>query len=416
MKGNKEVVVIGGGPAGLAAAIAMRKMGVQDILVVEREKEAGGILRQCIHDGFGLIRFRESISGPEYADRFIREAGALGIEIRTNTTVIALTGEKCLTLSSPGGLELLQAKAVVLAMGCRERTRGALAIPGERPSGVYTAGVAQNYMNLCNLMVGRKAVILGSGDIGLIMARRLALEGVCVEGVYEILPYASGLRRNILQCLEDYGIPLHLKHTVTNIHGKGRLTGVTVSQVDEHRNIVPGTEKEIACDTLILSVGLIPENELTKQAGAKMDQVTGAAVVDEFYETSVAGIFAAGNVLHVHDLADQVSLEAERMAKGVRLYLNGTERKAREKSRVVFGEGIRYVVPQYVSGTENFTLSFRVARPVGECKVLLKQGGKEIAQWKRRGLLPAEMEQIEVDCKTIEQGREIEVMLALEGR
>ena len=329
---HHQAVIIGGGPAGLAAAIRLREKGVEDMVVLEREGQTGGILRQCIHDGFGLTRFGESLSGPEYAQRFVDEAQALGIPCLTDTTVLRLDGDRTVTASGPAGLRHIRGDAVLLTMGCRERTRGALAIPGSRPAGIYTAGVAQEYINLRNRMVGREVVILGSGDIGMIMARRLTLEGAHVKGVYEVQPYPSGLPRNIEQCLNDYHIPLYLSHTVTNIKGHNRLEAVTVSQVDEHLKPIPGTEKEYACDTLILSVGLIPENELSLMAGVTLDPRTKGAVVDEAYQTSVPGIFAAGNVLHVHDLVDFVSLEAERLADSVAAYLEHGLRHGRRNS------------------------------------------------------------------------------------
>lgn len=410
MEISKEVVVIGAGPAGLAAAVALKKKGVKDILVLEREDTSGGILRQCIHDGFGLTRFGESISGPEYAYRFLKEAEALNIEILTEATVISISEQKRITVSSAKELFEIQAKAVVLAMGCRERTRGALAIPGERPSGVYTAGMAQNYINLCNLMVGKEIIILGSGDIGLIMARRLTLEGAHVIGVFEVLPYPSGLARNVTQCLDDYEIPLYLSQTVTEIHGRARLEGVTVSCADENRKPVPGTERRIACDTLILSVGLIPENELSIGAGVKLDTRTGAAVIDEFYETSVEGIFAAGNVLHVHDLVDQVSLEAERLAEGVFFYL-GQKRKEKADVNVIPQKGIRYAVPQHISGKKDFILSFRVDKPFEDREVVLVQNGHIIMKQKRKKAVPAEMIQIKVSGEKIQEHGEIEVLI-----
>ena len=308
---RRDVVIIGGGPAGLAAAAALKKAGIHDILIVEREKQLGGILRQCIHDGFGLTRFGETLSGPEYSQRFINEVKDLQIESITNATVIDLSNDKVVTIDTTEGLLKIQARAVILTMGCRERTRGALAIPGTRPAGIYNAGVAQSYMNLYNKMVGKNIVIMGSGDIGLIMARRLTLEGAHVSAVFEILPYPSGLPRNIEQCLNDYNIPLYLSHSVIDIKGDPRIESVVAAQVDEKQKIIPGTEKEFPCDTLILSVGLIPENELSLSAGVSLDGRTKGAIVDENFQTDVPGIFAAGNVLHVHDLVDFVSLEAE---------------------------------------------------------------------------------------------------------
>lgn len=393
---EKNVLIIGGGPAGLAAAAALYRAGITDILVIERENALGGILRQCIHDGFGLERFGEALSGPEYAQRFIDEIETLGVPYVTNTTVLDVSPDKVVTTISPAGMTTYRAKAVVFAMGCRERTRGALAIPGERPAGVFTAGVAQNYINLKNMMMAREAVILGSGDIGMIMARRLTLEGAHVKAVFEIQPYPSGLPRNVQQCLNDYGIPLYLSHTVTCIHGGSRLTGVTVSQVDEALRPIPGTEQYYPCDTLILSVGLIPENELSSGCGVVLDGRTRGADVDEHYQTSLPGTFAAGNVLQVHDLVDFVSREAERLALGVERYI-------REGSlplctaAVRPGEGVGYVVPQRVSGTQDVKLSLRVRRPGKDCTVTVRQNGCVLAARKIKKALPAEMIQLTVE-------------------
>ena len=358
-----DVVIVGGGPAGLSAAVELSKKGVGDILILEREAHLGGILRQCIHDGFGLTRFKESLSGPEYAARFIKEVEERKIPYEVGCTVLNVSGNRVVTCVTRNGLETIEAKAVILTMGCRERTRGALAIPGERPSGVFTAGVAQAYMNLYNRMPAKEVVILGSGDIGLIMARRLTLEGAHVKAVFEIMPYANGLSRNIEQCLHDYDIPLYLNHTVTEIHGDRRLQGVTVSEVDEHMQPIPETEKYYDCDTLILSVGLIPENELSLDAGVELDPRTRGAVVSEHFETSVHGIFAAGNVLHVHDLVDFVSLEAESLADAVARFVEEGSLPACE-IEIAADRSINHTVPMKVSGEEDFVLTLRVSKPM----------------------------------------------------
>ena len=390
-----DVLIVGGGPAGLAAALELRHRGIQKILIVEREKHLGGILRQCIHDGFGLARFGESLSGPEYADRFIQKVLEEGIPYLTDAAVTEITPDREVTIVTQNGLLVYRAKAVVLAMGCRERPRGALAIPGERPAGVFTAGVAQAYMNLYDRMPAREAVILGSGDIGMIMARRLTLEGAHVKAVFEVQPYPSGLPRNIQQCLKDYDIPLYLSHTVTQIHGSRRLEGVTVSQVDERFRPIPGTEQYYACDTLILSVGLIPENELSLGAGVVLDPRTRGASVDEYFQTSVPGIFSAGNVLHVHDLVDYVSMEAETLADCVAEYLEKGSLPGRNLP-IHCGSGTGHTVPQRVDGEEPFTLSLRVTRPMENVKIVVRQGDVVVGRKSMKKALPAEMIRMEV--------------------
>ncbi len=405
---KRDVIIVGGGPAGLAAAVQLHKKGVANILILEREHHLGGILRQCIHDGFGLSRFQTALSGPEYAARFIEEVKRCEIPYQTDTTVLEISPEKVVTAASREGLVQYQAKAVILTMGCRERTRGALGIPGERPAGVFTAGVVQAYMNLYNRMPAKEVVILGSGDIGMIMARRLTLEGAHVQAVFEVQPIPSGLPRNIEQCLNDYGIPLYLSHTVTQIHGDSRLTGVTVSQVDEKLRPIPGTEKEYACDTLILSVGLIPENELSIDAGVQLDGRTRGALVDEHYQTSVEGIFAAGNVLHVHDLVDFVSMEAERLADAAALYVTG-ETLADCPLEIRTDENVGHTIPQRVSGKADFQLSLRVRRMMKDCRVVVRQNGQEVAAKRMKKALPAEMIQFVVRADKLVSQENLEV-------
>ncbi|MBQ3008612.1 MAG: FAD-dependent oxidoreductase, partial [Oscillospiraceae bacterium] len=370
-----DIVIVGGGPAGMAAAVSAFDSGVTDVVIIDREDRPGGILRQCIHNGFGLHKLGEELTGPEYASVYSRMVKERNITVYTGTTVLDVTADRVVTATGRDGIMQIQAKAVILAMGCRERSRGALNTPGSRPAGVYSAGTAQRLINIDGYMPGKKAVILGSGDIGLIMARRMTLEGAKVEAVCEIMPYSGGLTRNIVQCLEDYDIPLYLSTTVVEIHGDRRLEGVTIAQVDENRNVIEETKRFIECDTLLLSVGLIPENELTLGAGIAMDRITGGAVVDENCQTSAEGIFARGNVLHVHDLVDYVSDEAERAGKGAAEYVKNTS-AGKETVAVKAGDGIRYVLPQQVhpSSESEISLLMRVTQPTGKVKITACQG------------------------------------------
>ncbi len=407
---EKRLAIIGGGPAGLAAALAAKEAGVnkEDILIIERDNDLGGILNQCIHAGFGLHMFGEELTGPEYAGRFIEQVKNEGIPFVTDSMVLSVSGaqqdgRKVVTFVSPTyGFVKLRAEAVVLAMGCRERTRGALNIAGSRPAGVYTAGTAQRFVNMEGYMPGKRVVILGSGDIGLIMARRMTLEGAKVLRVCELMPYSGGLARNITQCLNDFGIPLYLSHTVTKIHGKDRVEGVTVAEVGPDRKPVAGTEEYVECDTLLLSVGLIPENELSKGAGVTLDRITGGAVVNQFCETSVEGVFACGNVLQVHDLVDFVTEEAYNAGKNAAKYLLQGLEKGETGTEVRGERGVRYVVPQLLCGSpeKGTKLFFRVDNNYKNVLVTVEADGKLIKEIKKRSVSPGEMENIVLDEAT----------------
>jgi len=404
-----DLVVVGGGPAGLAAAVSARRNGCRDVLLIERARTYGGILNQCIHDGFGLHRFAETLTGPEYAQRYIDEFKDQGIEAMLGTIVLSMDNGRNLYVSSRNGFKKIEAGAVILSMGCRERTAGAISLPGTRPAGVYTAGAAQNFMNLQNIMVGKRAVIMGSGDIGLIMARRMTLEGAKVEAVFEILPYASGLPRNIQQCLNDYDIPLYLSTSVINLHGKERLTGVTVAEVDESLGPIPGTERHVPCDTLLLSVGLIPENELSRGANVAMESRTGGAHVDDTLMTNLSGVFSCGNVLHVHDLVDHVSEEAELAGRFAVEYLDGGIKSPESYIHIEPQEGVRYVLPQKVSGVRDFTLSLRVAGPSRNQAVWVRDGERKVARKKMVRLHPAEMIRIKAKANKLQGVKELRV-------
>ena len=404
-----DIVIIGGGPAGLAAALAAREAGVSDLLILERGNELGGILNQCIHSGFGLHTFREELTGPEYAARYMDRVLAENIPFRLGAMAVRVTADRRVTyVSREEGLETVQARAVVLAMGCRERPRGALSIPGSRPAGIYTAGAAQRLMNIDGYRVGREAVILGSGDIGLIMARRLTLEGARVKLVAELMPYSGGLKRNIVQCLDDYGIPLKLSHTVVDIHGRDRVEAVTVAAVDGQRRPIPGTEERIPCDTLLLSVGLLPENELTREAGAAMCAATGGPVVSDRLETDLPGIFACGNVLHVHDLVDYVSQEAALAGESAAAFVRSGGGETGRRVRVAAGNGVRYTVPQFIGVdrmAEAAVVRFRVTDVFRDVCVRLSLDGRELTRRKKRALAPGEMEQMTVTRSDLAEAR-----------
>ena len=394
---QKDVVIIGGGPAGLAAAVELHKQGIRNMIILEREAMLGGILRQCIHDGFGLGRFGESLSGPEYAQAFIDEVNKREIPYETSATVLSLTADRVVTASTRSGLRQYQAKAVVLAMGCKERSRGALGIPGERPAGVFTAGTAQAYMNLYNRMPGKEVIILGSGDIGMIMARRMTLEGAKVLACVEVMPYSGGLTRNIVQCLQDFDIPLYLSHTIVDIQGKARVEKAIVAKVDENRRPIPGTEMEFDVDTILLSVGLIPENELTRQAGIPMDPHTKGAVVYENMETGIPGVFACGNVVHVHDLVDFVSGESDLAGASAAAYVLKGEASDTVVLDLVPGNGVGYTVPQRVRPADvdrSVNISFRVRQNYGPSQITVACGGRQLARFKRQRMAPGEMEHI----------------------
>lgn len=399
-----DIVIIGGGPAGMAAAVSAFDRGVEDVVILDREESVGGILVQCIHNGFGLHKLGRELTGPEYAAVYQQMVEQRGIKVYNETTVTKITPEGLVTAFNRSGVLKIKAKAVILSMGCRERSRGALNIPGTRPSGVYSAGTAQKLINCGGFAVGKRALILGSGDIGLIMARRLTLEGVKVEAVCEIMPYSGGLTRNIVQCLEDFGIPLYLEHTVAEIHGSERLEGVTIARVDSDFKIIEDTKRYIECDTLLLSVGLIPENELTRAAGIEIDDVTGGAVVDENRQTSVPGIFACGNVLHVHDLVDYVSDEAETAGAGAAEYVKSGGAVGQTVA-VKAGKGVRYVLPQRVhtSSDNDIPLYFRVTRPFGTVRYSVYSGDQLLAKAVRIRATPGEMEKITVKRELLQK-------------
>ena len=416
-----DVVVIGGGPAGMAAALAAHKAGAR-VAIVEREQHLGGILRQCIHPGFGLSHFKQELTGPEYAQRFIDQVHATDIALFLNSMVLGIdsgeltedTAVHTVTLMSPAGMLQLTGRAVVLAMGCRERTRSEIKIPGSRPAGVFTAGLAQRYINIENLKPGSHAVILGSGDIGLIMARRCTLEGISVEGVYELMPYANGLRRNVKNCLDDFGIPLHLSTTVTRVIGHDRVEAVEVSQVDERLAPIPGTERVVPCDTLLLSVGLIPENELSVGAGVELDPRTRGAVVDQSLQTGVPGIFACGNVLHVHDLADNVTTESERAGAAAAAWALGTVGTAAGVADAgceltVSPAGIAgYALPGHITAVGLTKLNFRVRRPVNAARVRILAGDEELFAGKVRPFKPSVMESFPLPAKVIQRALDLD--------
>ena len=402
-----DIVIVGGGPAGLAAAVSAKENGMDSVLILERDKELGGILNQCIHNGFGLHTFKEELTGPEYASRFIEKVETLNIEYMLNTMVMDISKDKVvMAMNKEEGLFEIQAKAIILAMGCRERPRGALNTPGYRPAGIFSAGTAQRLVNMEGYLPGREVVILGSGDIGLIMARRMTLEGAKVKVVAELMPYSGGLKRNIVQCLDDYGIPLKLSHTVVNIDGKERVKGITLAKVDEKGKPIAGTEEYISCDTLLLSVGLIPENELSRGLGIEMEAITSGPVVNESLETSMEGVFACGNVLHVHDLVDFVSEEAYMAGKNAVRYINGETIKEEGRIDLVPEDGVRYTVPKYIrkeNMADSLTVRFRVGGVVKNCYISTYFDGERVMRRKRPVVAPGEMEEVKISKEKLNE-------------